>query len=598
MNLCKSLFGNLSCRKLCLLLLFQLLLIGTLVPTSDAFNFFGLFGGGAKGAKKLKKKGRPDVTTLNHKSFFKKLEAYKQSDELELSVVLVYIPSNVEDFLPAFRDCAKRFKKDKTFHFYRTDLVQGGEFLEIKQFGPKVEFESLTSKSWRIFLVKNGDLEKPYELYTATPWGELDPDVLETELKARRSKHYYYEIQPGDTWEGFANPHKYGTTVVAYFSSKWSIGFKAFDMIASKIANSLPLSPTMMFYYAENQDFIKSFKSDVDLKDGSIFVYRKADQMVEIIPPMRNPKALAAKLTHACIPQFIDMTTRKFQEDFATSPFIAENIKNDYQANRYRLEVIAPPEEWTRVKEIVREAMQFSIDNKHFTRHVHLYPRTQLINTFAELVFKTKNDTSEIMIGATHNIKRGRKDSDLLWKADLENNTLTVDYIQGWMKSVGFHELTPFSDPTYGVVSERIPKFDTGIVKKVVGFNFDEFVNSGKNVLIYFFAKANEESVAFSTNELKDIAKAYAGQDDLTFAKINGPKNKIQDDRFKLDTYPKIFFINTDMEVVEYEGLHLKEDIIKFVDAKRTKIFTRDDSLAEEATKSKPKEGEEDKSEL
>ena len=131
----------------------------------------------------------------------------------------------------------------------------------------------------------------------------------------------------------------------------------------------------------------------------------------------------------------------------------------------------------------------------------------------------------------------------------------------------------------YGVKSERIPKFNTGLVKKIVGLNFDEYVNSGKNVFIYFFAKANEASTLFVQNELKDIAKVFEREEDLDFAKINGPKNAIKDPRFKLDSFPQAYLVNTDMEVIQYQGMHLKEDIIKFIEEKKTKIFSRDDEL-------------------
>ena len=60
---------------------------------------------------------------------------------------------------------------------------------------------------------------------------------------------------------------------------------------------------------------------------------------------------------------------------------------------------------------------------------------------------------------------------ELFWKLDLEDGKeLTVDYVVDWMKKLASNEIMPMNDKFYGVKSERKPKFNSGAVKKVVGF--------------------------------------------------------------------------------------------------------------------------------
>ncbi|WZN64305.1 protein disulfide isomerase [Chloropicon roscoffensis] len=563
-----------SARTAILLLLAQCVLFAALAPPVEA-------------AEKKKRVGS-SVTTLRPNKFFKHFDEIKKAGKPELSILVVYVPSNVENWNDAFRTLANKYKDDDNTNFYTLDKVGGNQdFKELDEYlGERVSFQELAKgKPYRLYSLYNGDLATAQELYagmggTGGSFDILDEDMLLKEIQFRKEGHVY-QAEKGERFEDVQVPYMYSYSAIAYFPKKGSKLSKAFSSFAKLALKTVPF---LFCYETADPNFTKSLLgAGFEHKPDTVVLYRNYDGQYTIVDAQSSPLKYANKIMEASLPMFIDQEERDGQEEMFSvyGEEVAREISSSYQRNTYRLEVCFDRERYYEITSIIRDAMYTeAIDSKWVNKYVHFMPKTSKRNTKVEVLFEFKNDTSEILIGAVHQKKMGYADKELYWKMDLEGGKeLTVESLVAWLKKLGNHEIQPFNDPDYGIKSERRPKFNSGLVKKVVGFTFDEFVNSGKNVFIYFFANSNENSKAFIANELKDIAKKYEGQDDITFAKINGPKNKVKDDRFELPSYPQIYFVNADMEVHKFEGLHLKEEIFEWIDAKRTKLFTRDDAM-------------------
>ena len=528
-------------------------------------------------------KGRAKVVTLRPRKFFDTFEEIRKAKQKEISVVMVYIPSKVDQWDEEYASLASKMKDEDGIQFYKIDKVFGGaDFKELDEtFGPGVQFTQMTqNKQWRVFMIENGVLATARELYMGRDLSAtLDGDMFMQEIKLRL-KGAIYEVKKGDKYEDVRTSYEYSYSVIGYFPSKLSlsrVGFHAYVKMAQKT------NPFAFFYETTSPDFAKTaLGDDFEHQPETVVIIRNFDGLHEVIPGQKNPVNYHSRISEKAMAEIIDQEEMDTYTNYAKAyDELAERYFDPwYSKNVYRLETVFPRERYTEIARIVRDANAVAVEKKFTSRIIHFHPLTEKRNTRCEVLFNFKNDTSDIMIGAVHQKKVGFTDNELYWKLDLEGGKeLTVEYMSKWLMQLGNNELSPFNEPDYGVKSERRPKFNTGLVKKVVGFTFDEFVNSGKNVFLYIYANSNQNSKAFVANELKDIAKKYESDTDITFAKVNGPKNKINDDRFQLDSYPQIFLVNADMEVIKYEGMHLRDDLIEFIDAKRSKIFSRKDVL-------------------
>ncbi|QDZ20616.1 protein disulfide isomerase [Chloropicon primus] len=539
----------------------------------------------AAAAKGDAPKGRAKVVTLRPRKFFDTFEEIRNSKRKEVSVVMVYIPSKVDQWDEEYASLASRMKDEDGVQFYKIDKVHGGkDFSELDEaFGPGVAFSTMTEKKpWRVYMVENGVLATVRELYMGRDLGEpLDGVMLMEEIKLRL-KGTVYEVQKGEKYDDVRTNYEYSYAVIGYFPSKLSlsrVGFHGYVKMAQKT------NPFAFFYETKSPDFVKSaLGDDFEQQPDTVVIIRNFDGLHEVIPGQKNPVNYHARISEKAMAEIIDQELMETYTNYAKAyDELAEMYFTPwYERNVYRLEVVFPRERYGELARIVRDANAAAVEKKYTSRVIHYHPLTEKRNTRCEVLFEFKNDTSDIMIGAVHQKKMGYRDNELYWKLDLEGGKeLTVEYMSKWLTQLGNNELSPFNEPDYGVKSERRPKFNTGLVKKVVGFTFDEFVNSGKNVFLYIYANSNQNSKDFVANELKDLAKKYEGDEDLAFAKVNGPKNKINDDRFQLDSYPQIFLVNANMEVIKYEGLHLRDELVEFIDSKRSKIFSREDVLEE-----------------
>ena len=572
-----------TARRVILVLALQGLLLASLAPRAVATD-------DPKAEEPAAKKGPRLVMQLRKRNFEKRFKKIGEEKTETTSVVMVYMPSRMEDFEDQYKEAAVKVResleangKSGSCHFYRINIVENGKTVDLLEdyFGEGASFDTFrqTGKNFRIYMVKDGALKQGVEIGTARPAASaLDPDWLVKEVLLKHGGAVF-PVEGDVKYEDVYCPNEYAIDVIAYFPTQYSFMAKAYHSFADEVSRDARL----FFYEARSPDFFKTIPAlgqDFEMKPDTVLVYRHFDDFYDVFPASRTAAGYKMHVSDLSMPVFWDEEERETRTDFVKvhgKPFYAYH-DSWYGRSVYRIEFAAVREEWPRMKSILYEAMKVGVNTKAFNKMMHAHPATPERNTRLEHFLEFKNDTADILVGAVHQKKATANGMELFWKLDLEDGKeLTVDYVVDWMKKLASNEIMPMNDKFYGVKSERKPKFNSGAVKKVVGFTFDEFVNSGKNVLIYIYAQSNDNRKAFAANELKDIAKSYDGQDDITFAKINGPKNLIKDKRFDTSSYPQLYFVNIDMEVTKYEGMQLKEDIIEFIEKTRTKIFTRDE---------------------
>ncbi|TVU14434.1 hypothetical protein EJB05_37904 [Eragrostis curvula] len=138
------------------------------------------------------------------------------------------------------------------------------------------------------------------------------------------------------------------------------------------------------------------------------------------------------------------------------------------------------------------------------------------------------------------------------------NPTIDPDQITPWMKQYIYGNLTPY------VKSEPIPKVNDQPVKIVVANNIDDvFFNSGKNVLLEFYAPwcAHCRKLA---PILEEVAVSLQDDEDVVIAKMDGTANDIPTD-LAIEGYPTIYFYSTSGNLLTYEGERTAEGIISFI---------------------------------
>ena len=237
-----------SARTAILLLLAQCVLFAALAPPVEA-------------AEKKKRVGS-SVTTLRPNKFFKHFDEIKKAGKPELSILVVYVPSNVENWNDTFRTLANKYKDDDNTNFYTLDKVGGNQdFKELDEyFGERVSFQELAKgKPYRLYSLYNGDLATAQELYagmggTGGSFDILDEDMLLKEIQFRKEGHVY-QAEKGERFEDVQVPYMYSYSAIAYFPKKGSKLSKAFSSFA-KLA--LKNNPFLFCYETADPNFTKS----------------------------------------------------------------------------------------------------------------------------------------------------------------------------------------------------------------------------------------------------------------------------------------------------------------------------------------------------
>ncbi|KAK9096079.1 hypothetical protein Sjap_021576 [Stephania japonica] len=112
--------------------------------------------------------------------------------------------------------------------------------------------------------------------------------------------------------------------------------------------------------------------------------------------------------------------------------------------------------------------------------------------------------------------------------------------------------------------SEPIPEVNNEPVKVVVADTLNEFVNSGKNVLLEFYAPWCGHCQKLAPI-LEEVAISFQGDENVVIAKIDATANDIPSGVFDVKGYPTLYFKSADGNIVQYEGDRTKEDLIQFI---------------------------------
>ncbi|XP_021771882.1 protein disulfide-isomerase-like [Chenopodium quinoa] len=120
------------------------------------------------------------------------------------------------------------------------------------------------------------------------------------------------------------------------------------------------------------------------------------------------------------------------------------------------------------------------------------------------------------------------------------------------------------------VKSQPIPQENNELVKVVVFKNLEDMVfNSGKEVLLEFYAPWCGHCKKLAPI-LDEVALWYHNDPNVLIAKFDATANDIPSDKFvKVTSYPTMYFISSNKEVIKYNEGRTKEDIINFIQKHR-----------------------------
>ncbi|KAK9162285.1 hypothetical protein Syun_003187 [Stephania yunnanensis] len=155
------------------------------------------------------------------------------------------------------------------------------------------------------------------------------------------------------------------------------------------------------------------------------------------------------------------------------------------------------------------------------------------------------------------------------------------DTIASWVKDYKDGKVNPYRK------SEPIPEVNNEPVKVVVADTFQEFVNSGKNVLLEFYAPWCGHCQKLAPI-LEEVAISFQGDENVVIAKIDATANDIPSGVFDVKGYPTLYFKSADGNVVQYEGDRTKEDLIQFIqksgktDENKTEESKTDETLVKD----------------
>ncbi|ONK57628.1 uncharacterized protein A4U43_C09F2450 [Asparagus officinalis] len=135
--------------------------------------------------------------------------------------------------------------------------------------------------------------------------------------------------------------------------------------------------------------------------------------------------------------------------------------------------------------------------------------------------------------------------------------TVEPDQIVAWLNDYQEGRLKPFRK------SEPIPEVNNEPVKVVVADNLHDVVNSGKNVLLEFYAPWCGHCKKLAPI-LDEVAVSFEKDTDVVIAKMDATANDIPGD-FDVKGYPTIYFSSASGKVMQYEGGRTAEDIINYI---------------------------------
>ncbi|KAJ7565657.1 hypothetical protein O6H91_02G069700 [Diphasiastrum complanatum] len=121
------------------------------------------------------------------------------------------------------------------------------------------------------------------------------------------------------------------------------------------------------------------------------------------------------------------------------------------------------------------------------------------------------------------------------------------------------------------VKSEPIPKTNDEPVKIIVTKSFNDFVTSGKNVLLEFYAPwCGHCKKLVPTYE--EVAVHFQHDPAIVVAKMDATANDVPTGLFDVKGFPTIYLHSATGAVTKYDGDRSKDDLIKFVNEHRSTV--------------------------
>ncbi|KAI3953139.1 hypothetical protein MKW92_045698 [Papaver armeniacum] len=149
---------------------------------------------------------------------------------------------------------------------------------------------------------------------------------------------------------------------------------------------------------------------------------------------------------------------------------------------------------------------------------------------------------------------------------------LEADQIEPWIKEYMNGNVKPFRK------SEPIPKVNDEPVKVVVGDNVEDvFFNSGKNVLLKFYAPWCGHCKTLAPI-LEEVAVSFQSDPAIIIAKLDATTNDFPADKFEVKGYPTLYFKSSSGTAVQYDGGRTKEDIIDFIEKSKETTVKLDEA--------------------
>ncbi|KAM1530237.1 hypothetical protein ACFX1Z_019360 [Malus domestica] len=155
---------------------------------------------------------------------------------------------------------------------------------------------------------------------------------------------------------------------------------------------------------------------------------------------------------------------------------------------------------------------------------------------------------------------------------------LQPDHITSWVKEYKDGKVSPYKK------SEPLPEPNNEPVKVVVAENIQEYIKSGKNVLLEFYAPWCGHCKKLAPI-LDEVAVSYEKDSDVIIAKFDATSNDVPSD-FDVKYYPTLYFKTASGKVLSYdEEDRTKEAIAAFIEKNRDKIEKQVEAEKQESGK-------------
>ncbi|KAF6152824.1 hypothetical protein GIB67_004653 [Kingdonia uniflora] len=161
----------------------------------------------------------------------------------------------------------------------------------------------------------------------------------------------------------------------------------------------------------------------------------------------------------------------------------------------------------------------------------------------------------------------------------LKPNIEHPDHIAPWLKEYMDGNVKPYKK------SEPIPEVNNEPVKIIVADTLEDLLNSGKNVLLEFYAPWCGHCKNLAPI-LDEVAVFFQNDPDVVIAKIDATANDLPADTFDVKGYPTMYFKSSSGELKQYDGGRTKEDIIEFLQQNQDKSAQKEEKpTKDESTK-------------